>query len=139
MKKIIYRQDLLFPKGAVKKVNLKDEQKKRLIAIRPTILELDNHRCRARMVMDSPIFIQNKLEMAHIMSRNVRHPEFDESWNLLMLRKFIHMWFDGKSNNPLGITHIEYKILLLEEIKIVHPDEFRHERALQLLKLKVKS
>ena len=135
---IKYSQDLLFPKDAVKKVDLKKQQKERLVAIRPTVLELDNYRCRARMVMNSPIFIQNKLEMAHIISRNVRHPEFDEPWNLLMLRKFIHMWFDGKSNNPLGITHIEYKILLLEEIKTVHPDTFRHERALQLLKLKVK-
>ena len=128
----------LFPKGAVKKVELSAEQKKRLIAIHPIVMELDDYQCVAFWLLNHNVFLQNKLEMIHIIGRNVRHPEFDEPWNLMMGRKFFHDWCDGRGNNPLGITHIEYKIYALEQIKKVHPDTFRHERALQLLKLKVK-
>lgn len=128
----------LFPKNSVEKIDLKQQQSNRLKAIHPVVMELDNYKCVAFWLVNNPLFIQNKLEMIHIIGRNVRHPEFDEPWNLMMGRKFFHDWCDGRGNNPLGMSHLEYKIYALEEIKLAHPDKFRHERALQLLKLKVK-
>ena len=49
---------------------------------------------------------------------------------LILLRKFAHDWIDGRSQNPLGLTARQFKIYLLNKIKIVYKDRFEFQRAL---------
>lgn len=114
----------------------KKVQAQRMILIRPVILQLDKFKCRALTDLpglfpeDPKDYIGNVLEMAHILPRDVRHPERDEPWNLIMLRRIIHAWFDGRQKNPWGMDHKTFQVIFLLALKQSNPTEFRWQPAL---------
>lgn len=131
-------QMLMFPKPDAKKQKRKLNRavKNRREKMYFDVHRLDRDRCRAFWIVDSDNPMENVLECCHIIPRDKNRPELDEPWNVILLRKFVHEMFDGKRLNGLGRTARQYKIYVLEEIKKVHPEEFRWQLALDVLKSK---
>ncbi len=111
------------------------QQADRLKLVYPKVCKLDHWLCRAPWIENTGNLIDDRLELVHIIGRSVRHPEYDEEWNLIILRKFIHDMFDGRRKNFMDIDHKRFQVFLLEDIfKVLQSNgldrEIRWQKAL---------
>ena len=126
---------MTYLKSNSKKPSLSKQQARRLKLVYPKVCKLDHWLCRVPWIKNTGNPIDDRLELAHIIGRDVRHPEYDEEWNLIMLRKFIHDMFDGRRKNFMDTDHKTFQVFLLEDIfKVLQANgldrEIRWQRAL---------
>ena len=104
----------LLPKPIKKKSKLRQQQADRMKLIAPVVIELDHSTCRANWIENTGNLLDDRLSVCHIIGRDVRHPEYDQEWNLIVLRTSIHDMFDGRRPNYMDLPHKEFQVEFLE-------------------------
>ena len=105
-------------------------------SMRMKVIALDMDECQVFWMPDSSNWMENILECAHIIPRRPNAPELDEPWNVILVKRYIHSWMDGRTRPPHGMTGRQFKISMLEKLKQERPSHFRWQRALDEIKRK---
>ena len=109
--------------------------------MRMRVIALDKGKCQAFWMPLSSNWMENILEVAHLISKRPYAEHLDEDWNGILLKRYVHEMIDGRRRAPNGLTARDFTVALLLRLKNERPAHFEKRgwrRALDEIKKKVK-